>query len=243
MNLNQPDFFQNPYPFYEEIRANQAPFWLAHNQKTSSAGVWLFGGYEEAVAIFKEATATSKNFRAVRPAGTSTSFDLAMLHQDAPDHLRLRRLVARYFSAGFLKRLAPRVNATANELLAALSMQPDIDMVRDFAEQLPLRVIGELIGLPIADLAQIRVWSVLLGHGFDSVMTTDEVLVRQRDALTAYLAYIEALLMRPKGIPLKNKVMRCLLDQTWVDSSWASAVYTASCAASNPSKAAASKSS
>jgi cytochrome P450 len=201
LNLNQPDFFQNPYPFYEEIRANQAPFWLAHNQKTSSAGVWLFGGYEEAVAIFKETTAISKNLRAVRPAGTSTPFDLAMLHQDAPDHLRLRRLVSGYFSAGFLKRLEPRVNAIANELLAALSKQPDIDMVRDFAEQLPLRVIGELIGLPPTDLAQVRAWSVLLGDGFDSVMATDEVLARQRDALTAYLAYIEALLARPKRIP------------------------------------------
>ena len=201
MNLNQPDFFQNPYPFYDKIRATRAPFWLAHNQQTSSTGVWLFGRYEEAVAIFKETTAISKNLRAVRPAGASTPFDLAMLHQDAPDHLRLRRLVAGYFSAGFLKRFEPRVDATANELLAALRRQPEIDMVRDFAEQLPLRVIGELIGLPPADLAKVRAWSVMLGDGFDSVMATDEVLGRQREALTAYLAYIEALLARPSGIP------------------------------------------
>ncbi len=200
MNLNQPDFFQNPYPFYEKIRAAQAPFWLAHNQQTSSTGVWLFGGYEEAVAIFKETTAIFKNLRAVRPAGTSTPFDLAMLHQDAPDHLRLRRLVAGYFSAGFLARFEPRVDAITNELLAALSKQWEFDVLRDFAEQLPLRVIGELIGLPPADLAQVRAWSVLLGDGFDSVTATDEVLVQQREALTAYLAYIESLLAQPKRI-------------------------------------------
>ncbi len=201
MNLNQPDFFQNPYPFYEKIRAARAPFWLAHNQQTSSTGVWLFGGYKEAVAIFKETTVISKNLRVVRPAGTSTPFDLAMLHQDAPDHLRLRRLVAGYFSAGFLARFEPRVDAITNELLAPLSKQPEFDMVGDFAEQLPLRVIGELIGLPPADLAQVRAWSVVLGDGFDSVTATDEVLFRQRDALAAYLAYIETLLDRPKGMP------------------------------------------
>ena len=201
MNLNQPDFFQNPYPFYEKIRAAQAPFWQAYEQQTSNSGLWLFGGYEDAVEIFKETTAISKNIRAIRPAGSSTPFDLAMLHQDAPDHLRLRRLVAGYFSAGILKRLEPRVDAIANELLTALRKQSEIDMLRDFAEQLPMRVIAELIGLPPADLPMIRAWSVMLGDGFDSLTATDEVLARHRNALAAYLAYIELLLARPKGIP------------------------------------------
>ena len=201
MNLDQPDFFQNPYPFYKQIRVAKAPFWQAYKQQTSNSGIWLIGGYEQAVEIFKETTAISKNISAIRPAGSSTPFDLAMLHQDAPDHLRLRRLVAGYFSAGILKRLEPRIDAIADALLVALRRQSEMDMLRDFAEHLPLRVIAELIGLPPADLPMIRAWSVMLGDGFDSLTATDEVLARQRNALAAFLAYIEALLTRPEEIP------------------------------------------
>ncbi len=210
LNLNQPDFFQKPYPFYQQIRDSGSPFFLPHDQKTSSKGVWLFGGYADAVAIFKETSSLSKNLRAIRPAGSSTPFDLAMLHQDAPDHLRLRRLVSGYFSAGFLSRLEPRIEAIANELITALRKLPEPDLVRDFAEPLPLRIIGELMGLPPADLDQIRVWTVVLGDGFDSVMATDAVLGKQRQAMSAYLAYIEDLLARPSGIP-DSSLLRYLI--------------------------------
>lgn len=196
LNLNQPDFFQNPYPYYAQIRASERPFWLPHNQKTACKGVWLFGCYADAVTLFRQTGGVSKNIRAVRSPGSSTPFDLAMLHRDAPDHLRLRRLVAGYFSVQYLSQLEPHIAVVADTLIRDLRGKDRFDLVADFAEQLPLRVIGRLIGVPASDMPRIRAWSLELAEGFDSVLASDAVLQGQQSALLAFLAYVEQLVAR-----------------------------------------------
>lgn len=201
LNLNQPDFFQDPYPYYARIRAAGKPFWLPHAQKTTSNGLWLFSRYADALTIFKEVTAVSKNIRSVRTPGASTPFDLIMLHRDAPDHLRLRRLVADYFSAQYLDQLETHIALVADALIRELQGKTRVDLLADFAEQLPLRVIAHLMGVPVSDLPQIRAWSLVLADGFDSVLASDEVLLNHKSALLAFLSYVEQLIAVKRRAP------------------------------------------
>ncbi len=204
LNLNQPDFFQNPYPYYAHMRAAGKPFWLP--QKTTGDGVWLFSRYADALTIFWEVTAVSKNIRSIRAPGASTPFDLAMLHRDAPDHLRLRRLVASYFSMQYLGQLEPHITLVTDALIRDLQGKTEVDLMADFAEQLPMRVIAHMLGVPVNDLPQIRAWSLVLADGFDSLLASDEVLLNQKSAMLALLSYVEQLIVGKRQEPADDLI-------------------------------------
>ena len=172
LNLNHPEFFQNPYPYYAQLRSTGRPFWLPHEQESSSQGVWLFSRHADALTIFKQTTAISKNIHAIRPPGTSTPFDLHVLHRDGADHLRLRRLVADYFSVQHLNHFESRIENVADTLVRGMKEKSAFNLIADFAEQMPLLTIANLIGVPAEDMPQVRTWSLALGEGFDSVLTT-----------------------------------------------------------------------
>jgi cytochrome P450 len=69
----------------------------------------------------------------------------------------LRRPVAAAFARGHIERLRPRVRALATSLLEEVS--GEFDVIRAYAEPLPVLVIAELLGVPSAHLADLRSWS------------------------------------------------------------------------------------
>lgn len=201
LNLHQADFFQNPYPYYALMRGNDAPFWLPQESDTGKNGVWLFSRYAQAQTIFMETQAISKNLRSIRPPGTSTPFDLAMLHRDGADHLRLRRLVAQYFSAQYVSTLEPLIFQVALDLLQALRHKDSPDLYADFAEPLPMHVIARLMGIPVSDMRQIRAWSLEFGQGFDSVVKSHADAPAQKQAMLAFMSYVDAQLAAREQTP------------------------------------------
>jgi len=80
------------------------------------------------------------------------AFARHMLAVDPPDHTRLRGLVAAAFAPSRIAALQPRIERLADELLAELAQSgPIVDLVAGFAAPFPFRVIGELLGVPVAD--------------------------------------------------------------------------------------------
>lgn len=199
IDLKHPDFFRNPYPFYAQMRTLGQPVWLPHQQDSLSEGVLLFSRYDDAIEIFRQTSALSKNIRSVRPPGAASAFDLHMLHRDGEDHLRLRRLVSDYFSPQAIQRLRPAMTEMADSLLAPLAHRESFDIMAEFAERMPLLMTARLIGLPPEDMAQVRAWSLLLGEGFDSLLATPDVLARQKQALSELMAYVGHLMQTGKG--------------------------------------------
>jgi cytochrome P450 len=82
-----------------------------------------------------------------------------MLESDPPTHTRLRRLVSGAFSAGRTRRLAPRIQEIADNLLDAMAEQHDVDLVEAFNAPLPIAVISELLGVPVQDRQHFRTWT------------------------------------------------------------------------------------
>jgi cytochrome P450 len=84
-----------------------------------------------------------------------------MLNVDPPDHTRLRKLVARAFMPSRVAALEPAIASIANELLDRLEgAEPDaaVDLVEGYAQPLPFRVIGELLGVPTVDRPALHGW-------------------------------------------------------------------------------------
>jgi cytochrome P450 PksS len=83
-----------------------------------------------------------------------------MLSMDEPDHRRLRDIVDEAFRRRAILEMEPRILAIADELADGLFAQGiPADLVERYARQLPLAVICELLGLPLADRAKFTAWA------------------------------------------------------------------------------------
>jgi pimeloyl-[acyl-carrier protein] synthase len=146
-------------------------------------------------------TGATLEISSIRSPGAGTALDKFMLHRDGPDHLRLRRLVAGYFTTRAVDGLREQVTTVVQNLLAPLQRQTEFDFVAGLAEPLPLRVIAALVGIPEEDIPRIRQWSLALGDGFDSLLSHPEVRQRQKQAVAEFLAYVETRVEASKARP------------------------------------------
>jgi cytochrome P450 len=150
-------FIQDPQTLYRRLRA-EAP--AAPVTMWGGTPVWLITRYDEAKALLHDSR-LGKDL-GILPAGVAVKAPFAtMLETDPPDHTRLRRLVVKAFTARSVERLRPRVAQIADELLdvieAAAAGGP-VDLMESFAAPLPIRVIGELLGVPPVDRERFRTY-------------------------------------------------------------------------------------
>jgi len=83
-----------------------------------------------------------------------------MLTMDEPDHTRLRGIVDEAFRRRAIVAMEPRIRAIADDLAAGLfAGGAPADLVERYARILPLSVISELLGLPMADRARFIAWA------------------------------------------------------------------------------------
>jgi cytochrome P450 len=93
----------------------------------------------------------------IAPPGTP---GLGSLFTDGEPHARLRRLLARTFTARSINALRPRISLLANDFVADLSKAgPGADVLAALTRPLPLAVIGDLLGIADADRHRFRTWA------------------------------------------------------------------------------------
>lgn len=81
-----------------------------------------------------------------------------ILRMDPPDHTRVRRLVSRAFTPRAVESLRPRVERIAHDLLDRVVPDGRMDLVSSYATELPILVIGDLLGVPAEDRRPFRHW-------------------------------------------------------------------------------------
>ena len=144
---------------------------------------WLVTGYAQARAALTDPRLRKLPRAGVRdPDSLLAALDLHMLNLDPPDHERLRKLVNKAFTARRVERLRPRITAITAELLDDMSTRREVDLLASFAFPLPITVICELLGVPVADRDQFRAWSATIVA--DTV--APEVFQAHATAMTGY---------------------------------------------------------
>lgn len=176
--------------------------------------VWLVSGYDEARALLADPRLSTDYFgvRALLPPGAAGPYESPlsahMLNTDPPAHTRLRTLVDRAFTARTVARLRPRIERIADDLLARMPPGGPVDLIEDYAVPLPVTVICELLGVPVADRNDFRRWSKgdrLVGAA------------RRRPGIRASVsAYLTALIDAKRVSPAED-LLSDLLRQTGAD--------------------------
>lgn len=168
---------ENPFALFELLRSMGTvvpiPFPLAGMDRQA----WAVTRMEEAVQVLKDHAHFTVNPSSIgvnslfgRNAAETSDIPTfftskTMLSVDEPDHRRLRLLVSKAFTPRYIESLRPRVQEIADELLDRVQDQGQMDLIKDYAYPLPINVISEMLGVPHADRAQIRVWSEALARG------------------------------------------------------------------------------
>jgi cytochrome P450 len=144
--------------------------WLRRQREAGSIhhdeqqDIWQVFGYAQVERVLSDPRAFSSDFSVIMPA--QRDFDLFargnFVRMDPPRHRKLRGLVSQAFAPRMVHGLAPRIAELTAELLDKLGGAKRFDLFEALAYPLPVIVIAELLGIPVADRAIFRQWAETL---------------------------------------------------------------------------------
>src|SRR5690606_22139399 len=147
----------DPYALLASVRAGGPVRRLA-------SGYWAVTGHAAALEVLRHPLCGSspialRYLDGLPPGAARDEMSHRINFLDPPDHPRVRGIVSRAFTPRRTTLLRPWMERTAHGLLAALADRPQVDLLREFAHQLPSLVISELLGVPVADRDRLTAWS------------------------------------------------------------------------------------
>jgi len=193
-----PGFIDDPYPFYAQLRAHDPVHALGGNQ-------WLLTRYDDVALLYRSAAASSDKQREFGPKfGTGTPLHehhtTSLVFSDPPLHTRVRRLMMGALNQRAIARMEAGVSALVDGLLDALQGRVQADLIEDFAAQIPVEVIGNLLEVPRSERAPLRGWSLAILSALEPAPAAD-VLARGHAAVSAFLDYLRTLVAQRRRTP------------------------------------------
>ena len=206
LDLGDPAVVADPYPAFARARA------VAPVQWHEDMGLWLAFGHAEANAVLRDRR-LGRIWTDRAPAERFGSFNLihrnAILEMEPPEHTRLRRLISSAFARGHVERLRPWVEDLArtlvDELVERSGGSEPVDLLAGMAEQLPVAVIAELLGVPEADRPLLRPWSNAIVKMYEYGRTAETEASAER-AAGEFVAYLRALAAERRTSPGEDLV-------------------------------------
>jgi cytochrome P450 len=180
---------------------------------------WVVTGYDEIAAALKAPGLSAARMVGeldLLPAGPRT--ELAPLrdsvarwmgHTNPADHLRMQRVIKRYFSPSTVEGLRPAVEAITDELLAGFRGRTGAEVVTELARPLPARVIADMLGVPAADRDLLPAWSRDISGVF-APFDLDQLRQSQR-SIVEMSEYMRPILAARRAEP-RQDLISALLD-------------------------------
>ncbi|MEU1376579.1 cytochrome P450 [Streptomyces triculaminicus] len=166
--LYGPEYKRDPYPLYERMRAAGPVHRVLF---PSGVTAWLVTGHAAAQRTLadprlgKNHALGNDRWReraSIMPEPQHSQLQVHLLHQDAPKHTAMRRLITDAFAPRRMEELRPRFQEMADALVDAMLVDAvpaeagTADLVRCFAARFPFQVLAEVIGLPPHLAARFR---------------------------------------------------------------------------------------
>jgi cytochrome P450 len=200
-NPMAPEFVEDPYPTYRRLREEDP----VHQ---SPLGFWVLTRYEDVVTSLKDPRLIKEPIAAFVAARFGltvppTGMGLSMLDRDPPDHTRLRGLVSKAFTPRVIEQLRPHIQGIVNRLLDKVEGEPGMDLIEQFAYPLPVIVICEMLGVPVADHERFKGWGLDIARGLDAILLPPDSPVAERSmhARHALAAYFRELIAERRAAP------------------------------------------
>ena len=160
IDFNDSAFVSNPYPALKELRAAGRPVWHEGMQ------MFLAARHCDANDVFRNKS-LGRIFTEKNPQFEWEIFNWlhadSILDSEPPKHTRLRSLVAKAFNRQKIEGMRPAVERITLQLLDSIDEKvmsgQTFDLIADYAEPLPVKIIADLLGFPESEEHLLRPWS------------------------------------------------------------------------------------
>ena len=153
-----------PYATFDRLRAEDPVFWT---EEADGSGFWSILRYDDALAVSRdyETFTSSKGIRLEEMDEEETQARLTMMELDPPDHTRYRRMVSKVFTRRSVESYEDQIRELAVEVIEEALQEREFDFVHAIAQQLPMRMLGKLLGTSDEDGHKLVEWGdALLGN-------------------------------------------------------------------------------
>ena len=151
------EILQDPYPTYARLH-EEGP--LHYVDVGSKWAVWSIFSHAECSSVAKDPRLSAKRAKQMLlplPLSRQSEFSelarmlsLWLIVMDPPEHTRLRKLLNKGFSAAAVEGLRPQAEAIVDQMLKPLEHGSEVELMSEFANPMPVRIISELLGVPQA---------------------------------------------------------------------------------------------
>ena len=160
IDFNDPAFVNDPYEALKTLRLVGEPVWHEEMQ------IFLAARHSDANDVFRN-KALGRIFKDKTPEFEWETFNWlhsdSILDSEPPKHTRLRSLVAKAFNRNKIEGMRPAVERITIALLDAIDEKvksgENFDLIADYAEPLPVKIIADLLGFPESEEHLLRPWS------------------------------------------------------------------------------------
>jgi cytochrome P450/nitrite reductase/ring-hydroxylating ferredoxin subunit len=140
-----------PYDWLALLRRDAPLHWQSEQD---GRGFWALTRYDDVLAVSKDWQTFSSEL-----GGTSlqdlTPEELearrSMIDTDPPPHTRLRALVNKGFTPRVVNTYEERIRGLARDILTRAFAEDEFDWVHSVAEEIPMWVFSDIMGLPVED--------------------------------------------------------------------------------------------
>ncbi|RVU47233.1 cytochrome P450 [Rubrivivax rivuli] len=193
-----PGFAADPYPTYAALRRTRPVHRLGPDS-------WLLTRHADVLAAYRSTQLSSDKHREFAPkfGPGSPLFEhhtTSLVFNDPPLHTRVRRILMGALNQRAIQRMESGLHALVDGLLDRLADRPAPDLIEDYAAQIPVEVIGNLLAVPHEDRGPLRAWSLAILSALEPAPGA-EVLARGHAAVTDFLAYLRGLVADRQAHP------------------------------------------
>jgi cholest-4-en-3-one 26-monooxygenase len=163
VNLIDQDHYASEGPPHATFRRLRAEAPISWHERDDDASFWAITKYKDVFAMSLD----QKTFSSARRGATFRSWNEEeyeaqkgmLINRDPPDHTKFRRLVSIGFSGRMIRRLEQHVRTMTGKIIDQVAHAGECDFVASVSAELPLQVIVELVGVPLADRHRVLQWS------------------------------------------------------------------------------------
>src|SRR5215471_3953327 len=204
-HLLDPEVLANPYPLYHRLRNEDPVHWDAFLH------YWVVTRYDDVVRVLREFSAdrtptpeqlTSMGLSKLNPI--AQVMVKQMLFLDPPTHTRIRGLASAAFTPGRVEALRSHIRDITRDLIRAIATPGRKDIIAEIAEPLPCIVTAEMLGVPVEDHRQLKVWSQDFAEMLGNFQHNPDHVPRILKSIEEMTAYFRAAMrqekLRPEGL-------------------------------------------
>ncbi|MEM7569142.1 MAG: hypothetical protein AAF337_05045, partial [Pseudomonadota bacterium] len=187
LDLFSPETQENWYPAYAALQEDAPVYHIP------GTNIYVLSRYEDVYGVLRDSE-TFSNEHEKHGAAVLFQYDSAKqiyldkgwrrwhpLSLDPPAQRAYRSIVDPFFRGAGLRKIAPFIEETCDTLIAAMLERGEAEFVAQFAVPLPVTVITKMIGFPLEDMPQLKIWSEAWAHPFaGNLSEADEINVAER---------------------------------------------------------------